>query len=66
MTIATIQKIKREIKNELMQELIIPVLQNSRDAEGEYQEKFVNKILRLAKEKPKYKYDSKSFLKMFS
>lgn len=66
MSTATIQKLKKEIKKELLREFIIPLLARSQDPEGEYKESFVKEILRAAKEKPKYKYDRKSFLKLIS
>ncbi len=66
MTIATIQKMKREIKKELIDEFIRPFLEQNRDPEGEYKEEFVKSVLRAAKEKPVYKCDVKTFMKMIS
>lgn len=63
---ATIEKLKREIKKELIQEFILPILKNARDAEGEYRSDFVQAILKAAKEKPRYTYNSKTFLKLVS
>lgn len=66
MTTATMQKLKKEIKQEVMQELTALLLKNSRDAEGEYKESFVKKVLKAAQEKPVYQYDAKTFLKLLS
>lgn len=63
MTIKTYEKIKREIKHELIQEFVFPVLRNIKDAEGEYKEKFVKEVLKAAQEKPKYVYNPKTFLR---
>lgn len=51
MTTATIQKLKNEIKKELIEEFILPMLENSKDKdpEGEYREDFVEKVLRISK-----------------
>ena len=66
MTIATIQKLKREIKKELIDEFIRPFLEQNRDPEGEYKPEFIAEILRIAEEKPTHKYDPKTFLKLIS
>lgn len=66
MTTATIQKLKREIKKELFEEFILPMLENSKDPEGEYREDFVREVLKAAKEKPTRKYNPKNFLKQIS
>ena len=66
MTIATVQKLKREIKKELIEEFILPILENSKDSEGEYDENFVREVIKISQEKTKYTYNSKSFLKMLS
>jgi len=67
MSTATIQKLKKELKRELKQELIkefvTPLLQEMKDQEGEYRSEFVKKILKAEKEKPMYRFDSKTFLK---
>ncbi|MBI2024814.1 MAG: hypothetical protein HYT03_01865 [Candidatus Harrisonbacteria bacterium] len=64
MSTATIQKLKKEIKKELLEEFILPILEQAKDLEGEYREEFVKEILKAAKEKPRYKYSSKNFLKL--
>lgn len=70
MTTATIQKLKKELKRELKQELIrefvAPFLKGTKDPEGEYRPEFVKKILKAEKEKSKYCFDSKAFLKAFA
>ncbi len=68
MTTATIQKLKREIKKELIEEFIRPLLEQykDRDPEGEYKEGFVKGVLKALKEKPVYKCDVKSFMKLIS
>lgn len=67
---ATIQKLKRELKRELKQELIkefvAPLLKGIKDPEGEYRPEFVKRILKAEKEKPKYRFDSKTFWKALS
>ena len=63
MTIKNYEKIKNEIKHELIQEFVFPILRNMKDSEGEYKEKFVKEVLRAAKEKPKYVYNPKTFLR---
>ncbi len=63
MTTKNYEKIKNEIKHELMQEFVFPILRNMKDSEGEYKEKFVKEVLRAAKEKPKYVYNPKTFLR---
>lgn len=62
MTNQTYQRIKREIKQELLKEFVLPILKNLKDPEGEYRKKFVNEILKVAKEKPIYTYNPKNFL----
>jgi len=64
MSTATIEKIKKEIKQELLREFILPMLGKSKDSEGEYKEGFIKRVLKIAKEKPKHKYNSKNFLKL--
>lgn len=66
MTTATVQKLKREIKQELIREFFLPLLEKTGDSEGAYRASFVRKILKAAKAKPLYKYDSKNFLKLVS
>ena len=63
MTTATYEKIKREIKRELIEEFVLPILRDVKDAEGNYKEEFVRKVFRAAKEKPKYVYNPKTFLR---
>jgi len=62
MSTKTYEKIKKEIKEELLQEFVIPILRDVRDSEGEYEPAFVRRVLRAAKEKPIYTYNSKTFL----
>ena len=64
MSTATIKKLKREIKKELIEEFILPILEQSKDPEGEYREEFVKQALKASKEKAKYRYNSKTFLKL--
>lgn len=71
MTTATIRKIVKEevekARAELRKEfLVINKLTYGKDPEGEYRPEFVERVLKAAKEKPKYNYDSKTFLKLIS
>jgi len=66
MTTKTYEKIKKEIKQELMQEFVLPILKNIKDPEGEYKESFVKEILKASKEKPEFIYNPKTFLKEIS
>lgn len=66
MTTKTYEKIKREIKQELIEEFVLPILRNVKDAEGEYKEEFVKEVLKAAQEKPKYVYNPKTFLRQIS
>lgn len=66
MTIKTYERIKREIKQELLQEFVLPILKEIKDAEGEYKEEFVEEILKASKEKPTFTYNPKTFLKQIS
>jgi len=66
MTTATMKKLKKEIKQELIEEFILPILETSKDPEGEYRSDFINAVLKAAAEQPKYRYDSKTFLKLVS
>ena len=63
MTTKNYEKIKNEIKYELMQEFLFPILKNMKDSEGEYNPKFVKEVLKAAKEKPEYVYNPKTFLR---
>lgn len=45
-----------------MQEFVLPILREVKDAEGEYKEAFIRQVLKMAKEKPSYVYDPKTFL----
>ncbi len=63
MTAKTYEKIKKEIKQELIEEFVFPILRNVKDAEGEYREEFVRQVLKAAKERPKYVYNPKTFLR---
>ena len=62
MSTKTLEKMKAEIKRELMQEFVLPILREVKDTEGEYKEAFVKQVLRAAKEKPIYVYNPKTFL----
>jgi hypothetical protein len=62
MTTKTYEKIKKEIKHELLQEFVLPILKNVRDSEGDYKEKFVKDVLAAVHQKPLYIYNSKTFL----
>lgn len=62
MTNQTYQRIKREIKQELLEEFVLPILKNLKDPEGEYKKNFINEILKAGGEKPIYTYNHKSFL----
>lgn len=66
MSTTVIQKLKNEIKKELIEEFILPMLENSKDPEGEYREDFVREVLKAAREKPTKKYNPKNFLKQIS
>ena len=66
MSTATIQKLKQEIKRELIEEFIVPMLSHSKDAEGEYRDEFVKEILKAVQEKPRHRYHPKTFLKLLS
>lgn len=66
MTTATYTKLKTELKEELVQEFITPLLGDIKDAEGEYQPKFIDEVLKATKEIPVHKYSRKDFLKLIS
>lgn len=53
MSIATYEKLKREIKNELFYELGDLILKEAKDPEGEYKPDFVKKILKFSQKKQK-------------
>lgn len=63
MTQKILEKVKTEIKRELMQELFLPILREFKDAEGDYKETFVKQILKTVKEKSIYVYNPKTFLR---
>jgi len=63
MTTKAYEKIKREIKHELIEEFVFPILRNVEDSEGEYKEEFVKEVLKAAQEKPRYVYNPKTFLR---
>lgn len=63
MTIKTYEKIKREIKEELLHEFVFPILRDVKDSDGEYKEEFVNRVLKEGREKPVYVYNPKTFLR---
>ena len=62
MTTKTYEKIKKEIKQELLREFVLPILREVKNTEGEYKEKFIKDVQRAAKEKPIYVYNPKTFL----
>ncbi len=62
MTIETYEKIKKEIKQEILNEFVFSMLKDLKDSEGEYKKEFVKKILKAAKDKPIYTYNPKTFL----
>lgn len=66
MTTKTYEKVKREIKQELMYEFILPILREVKDTEGEYKEEFVKRVLKATKEKPKHTYSPKTFLRQLA
>ena len=66
MTTAIYKKLKRELKEELMQEFITPLLEDIKDAEGEYRAEFVQEVRKAAKEESIYKYTPKSFSRLIS
>ena len=67
MTTAAYEKLKREVKKELFDELSGFILRESKDAEGEYRPEFVKKMLHTASRKKKlFSYDRKNFLKIIS
>jgi hypothetical protein len=66
MTTKAYQKIKKEIKQELLDEFVLPILKTVKDPEGEYNPKFVKEVLKATKEKPLYTYNSKTFLKQIN
>lgn len=66
MSTATVEKLKKEIKQELIREFILPILERANGLEGEYREGFIKEVLKIAKEKPRYKYNAKTFLKLAS
>ena len=66
MSTKTYARIKREIKEELLQEFVVPILRDAKDPEGEYKPAFVRRVLMAAKEKPIYTYNSETFLRQIS
>ena len=56
------EKIKKEIKQEILSEFVFPLLKDLKDSEGEYKKEFVQSVLKTAKEKPVYTYNPKTFL----
>jgi len=71
MSTATIKKlIRQEIKKEteLLKKEFLNVLRLTygKDPEGEYRPEFVRRVLKAEKEKSKYTFNSKTFLKLFS
>lgn len=68
MAVATYEKIKKELKKELFQELSGLFMRYSQDPEGEYHKSFVRKVLKLTEQKPRqvYKYSRHDFLSLIS
>lgn len=67
MITATYEKLKMELKQELFKELSKLVVRDSKDPEGEYQHRFVKKIIQIAGKKEDHrKYDKRNFLKTIS
>ncbi len=66
MTTRAYEKVKAEIKRELLLEFVLPILREVKDAEGEYKEEFVRGVLRAAKEKSIYVYNPKTFLRQIT
>ena len=66
MSTKTLEKVKAEIKRELMQEFVLPILRGVKDAEGDYKEAFIRQVLKIAKEKPIYVYNPKTFLRQIN
>lgn len=64
MSTKTYQKMKAEIKEELVREFITPILADIKDAEGDYRSEFVKRVLKAVGENPPYSYDPKGFLKL--
>ena len=63
MTTKTYEKIKREIKEELLQEFVFPILRDVKDSDGEYKEEFIGRVLREGRERPIYVYNPRTFLR---
>ncbi len=63
MTTKAYEKMKEEIKQELLEEFVLPILKNVKDPEGEYKRDFVKSIMDGLREKPNYTYNSRTFLK---
>ncbi len=63
MSTKALERVKAEIKKELLREFVFPILREVKDAEGEYKEKFVEQVLKAAKEKSSYVYNPKTFLR---
>jgi hypothetical protein len=61
MTTATYNKIKNELKQELVMEFINPLLTDLRDAEGVYKESFIADVLKASREKPTHRYKKRLF-----
>lgn len=66
MTTKIYEKVKKEIKQELMDEFILPILRGVKDTEGEYREEFIKRVLKAVKERPKYTYNPKTFLQQLA
>jgi len=64
MTTKTLEKKTRKLEREVELLRSFMIGQAGKDLEGEYNPAFVKKILKAAKEKPKYEFkDAESFLK---
>ncbi len=64
MTTATIKKIKDEVKAELIEEFINPLLQDLKDPQGEYRPEFVADLLRALHEPKPYSYNAETLNKL--
>ncbi len=67
MSTKTLEKLKKEIKQELLREFILPViLSGVKDPEVAYKKDFVTEVLRAVKDKQDNKYNPKTFLRQIS
>ena len=65
MSTKTLEKLKKEIKQELLREFILPiVLSGIKDPEGEYRPEFVREVLEAAREPATHTFtNARDFLK---